>query len=194
MTGKHDGSAKPEHEDDTVDVGSLFRGTATITFVVEVVACIMMLGSLAAYIINMSGLIQIVTVQTAALLLMIGGIVTLGFFLITIGFFVRVNRRISRAAIWEGAGKIDLSTRGAKSVLAIYILAVGLVLLLGMYIFYLAYETYLAPIALTSLSIFGFSISFSIFLLALLIQVIVIAVGRTAGPIVRKVLAEDSNR
>ncbi|NWF95905.1 MAG: hypothetical protein HXY34_07150 [Candidatus Thorarchaeota archaeon] len=180
--------------DDTemMDVGSLFRGTATVTFVVEVITAIMMLGSLVAYMVSRSGVVQIIDMDLAVILLLVGAIVTMFFFLATIGFFVRVNRRISRAVIWEGVRSLDLRKPRVKTVVLIYCFAVGLILVIGMWSYYLLWKNVLAPVAATSLSWFGFSISLGGFVLALLVQLVVAAVGRTASSVIRVVLAESS--
>ncbi|MEM4736083.1 MAG: hypothetical protein QXS20_10255 [Candidatus Thorarchaeota archaeon] len=174
-----------------LDVASLFRGTISVALLVEVVTGIMMLGSAAAFVISRSGLTQVVNEETAGILLLVGGVITLMFFLLTISFFVRVSRRIGRMAIWDGSAEVDLKRPAAKAVVTIYGSAIGLVVIIGMYLFYLFYKNYLREMATTSLSVFGFSISLAVFLLALLLQLVVIVIGRSAAKVIRTVLAED---
>ena len=73
----------------------------------------------------------------------------------------------------------------------IYGLAVGLILIMGIYGYYLVYKYFFADLATTSLSFFGISLSLGILLLAFLIQVVIMTIGRTATTIIRKVLDED---
>ncbi len=167
----------------------MFRGTATITLVAEIVSAIMLLGSATAYVLR--DYISIIELDIAILLLLVGAMLTLFIFLAAIGFFVRFNRRIGRIVIAEGVGEVDLNRPGVKTVVIIYGLAVGFILILGIYGYYLIWVYFLSAQAATSLSFFGMSISVGIFFIALLVQIVITVIGRTATTIIRKVLAED---
>ncbi len=179
-------------DDDSLDIGGLFRGTATVTFVIEIVTAIVMLGSIVARIISLSGIIAVIEIDVAIFLLLVGSMITLFFFLAAISFFVRFNRRIGRFMIGDGIHRVNLGKPGVKSVVIIYGIAVGLILFMGMYGYWLLYKYYLITFTVDSLAITVFTIALGIFLLALFIQIVVAAIGRTATTIVRKVLAENS--
>jgi len=176
-------------EEELLDVGSMFRGTATITLVAEIVSAIMLLGSATAYVLR--DYVSIIEPDIAIFLLLVGAMLTLFIFLGAIGFFVRFNRRIGRMVIAEGVGEVDLNRPGVKTVVIIYGLAVGFILILGIYGYYLVWIYLLAAQAATSLSFFGMAISVGIFFIALLVQIVITVIGRTATTIIRKVLAED---
>jgi hypothetical protein len=59
---------------------------------------------------------------------------------------------------------------------------------MGIYGYYLVYKYYFASLAATSLSFFGITLSLGIFLLALLVQIVVTVLGRTAASMIRGVL------
>ncbi|TFG30928.1 hypothetical protein EU527_13765 [Candidatus Thorarchaeota archaeon] len=183
--------SRPDDETEMLDVGSLFRGTATITLVAEIIAAIMLLGSGTAFIVSRSGLIEALEFDVAVFLLLLGSMITLFIFLGAIGFFVRFNRKIGGVVIGEGIGEVDLKRPGVKTVVIIYGLAVGLILIMGVYGYYLIYKYFFADLAQTSLSFLGISISVGILVMAFLVQVVIITLGRTATTIIRKVLAED---
>lgn len=178
-------------ESEMLDVGSLFRGTATLTLVGEIVSAIMLLGSGVAYVFSRSGLIEVLELDVAVFLLLGGAMLTLFLFLGAIGFFVRFNRKIGRVVIGEGIGEVDLNRPGVKTVVIIYGLAVGLFLIMGVYGYWLVYKYFFATMALTSLSFFGIAVSLGIFVMSFLVQAIIAIIGRTATTIIRKVLAED---
>jgi hypothetical protein len=180
-----------DEKSEMLDVGSLFKGTATITLVAEIVAAIMLLGSATAYVVSRSGLIEELEFDVAIILLLGGAMVTLLLFLGAIGFFVRFNRKIGRFVIGEGIGEVDLKRPGVKTVVIIYGLAVGLILIIGVYGYWLVYKYFFAPIALTSLSFLGISVSLGILVMSFLTQIVLVIIGRTATTIIRKVLAED---
>lgn len=167
----------------------MFRGTATITLVAEIVSAIMLLGSTTAYFLR--DFVSIIEPDVAIFLLLVGAMLTLFIFLGAIGFFVRFNRRIGRIVIAEGIGEVDLNRPGVKTVVIIYGLAVGFILILGIYGYYLVWVYFLSTQAATSLSFFGISISVGIFFIALLVQIVLTVIGRTATTIIRKVLAEE---
>jgi hypothetical protein len=177
-------------DEELLDVGSMFRGTATLTLVAEIVSVIMLLGSTTAYILR--NYVSIIEPIIAIFLLLFGAMVTLFIFLGAIGFFVRFNRRIGRIVIGEGVGDIDLNRPGAKMVVIIYGLAVGFILILGIYGYYLLWVYFLAAESASSLSFFGISVSIGIFFISLLVQIVITVIGRTATTIIRKVLAEDA--
>lgn len=176
-------------DEELLDVGSMFRGTATITLVAEIVSAIMLLGSATAYILR--DYVSAIQTDVAIFLLLVGGMVTLFIFLGAISFFVRFNRRIGRVVIAEGIGEVDLNRPGVKTVVIIYGLAVGFILILGVYGYYLLWVYFLAAQSAASLSFFGMSISIGIFFISLLVQIVIMVIGRTATTMIRKVLAED---
>jgi hypothetical protein len=190
-----DYTSEPEvdaKESEMLDIGSLFRGTATLTLVGEIVSVIMLLGTITAFVISRSGLIEALEVDVAIFLLLGGAMVTLFLFLGAIGFFVRFNRRIGRIVIGEGIGEVDLNRPGVKMVVIIYGLAIGLILIMGVYGYWLLYKYFFAAMAATSLSFFGITVSLGIFVMSFLVQFVIAVIGRTATTIIRKVLAEDA--
>jgi len=181
-----------EREDEAteIDVSSLLRGTATVAFVAQLVSGIGIVGSLIVYAISRpGGLVESIDLDVAIFLLMLGAMLTLFLFLGAIGFFVRVNRRLGRIVMSENLESVDLSRPGAKPVVVLYGMAVGLILIMGMYGYWLVYKYYLAAIASTALSFFAFSISLAVFVLAFLVEVVLVAIGRTASGMVKKILA-----
>jgi hypothetical protein len=179
-----------EEAGEPIDVGSLFRGTATITFVAEIVSAIMLLGSTVAYILRDQPWIQNLQPDVAIFLLLLAGMITLFFFLAAIGFFVRFNRRVTSAVISSDIGTVDLSKPRVRTVVVIYGIGVGLILIMGIYGYYLIYTYYLAALAATSLSFFGMTLSLGILVVAFLVQIVIAALGRTAASMIRTVLNE----
>lgn len=180
--------ARRARDSEEIDVGGLFRGTATVTFITEIIAAIMLLGSSVAYVLRGQGWIQSIEPDMAILLLMVGSIVTLFFFLGTIGFFIRFNRRVTRFVITDDIGSVDLSKGRVRSVVMIYVLAVGMMFIVGIYSYYLLYKHLFFQQATESLSFFGIIMSIGIFIVAFLVQIVVTILGRTAAKIIRTVL------
>lgn len=68
---------------------------------------------------------------------------------------------------------------------------VELILIMGIYGYWLVYKYFFAALATTSLSFFGIVVSLGIFIMSFLIQVVITTIDRTATTIIRKVLDEE---
>ncbi len=181
------------NEERLFDIGALFRSSAIITLVVQIVSVIVMLGSISAFYLDefIPGLSEDIRV----LLLLVGSIITLMIFLIAFSFFWRFSRRISNAVIGPGVEVVDVDKPRVKSVVYTYGLMVGLVGITGIYLWYLIHKYYLAPWAASydSISLLVFSLALGAFFIALLIQIIIAIVGRTASRIIFEVLDSDDS-
>lgn len=174
---------------DTFDIGGLFRGSATVTFVVEIIATIVMLGSLAAYYVD--GLLPALTADIQILLLLVGSIVTLFVFLAAMGVFVRFSRRISDLVIGPGIQEVPMDTPRVRTVVYIYAILVTLMAATGLFLWYLVHKYTLGPWAGDSISLMIFGLALGAFFIALLVQIIVALVGRTATKVIIEVLDQD---
>ena len=181
------------NEERMFDIGALFRSSAIITLVVQIVSVIVMLGSISAFYLDefIPGLSEDIRV----LLLLVGSIITLMIFLIAFSFFWRFSRRISNAVIGPGVEVVDIDKPRVKTVVYMYGLMVGLVGITGIYLWYLVHKYYLAPWAASydSISLLVFSLAMGAFFIALLIQIIIAVVGRTASRIIFEVLDSDDS-
>ena len=194
MVNMTEESGAPVHRsDDYINLGSLFRSSATIMFVVQIVAVIAMIGSLAAYFIGdvffaLSGDMQI-------LALLLASIVVLVVFLVAISAFVRFSRRIGDAVVGPGIEEVRMSTPRVKGVVVLYALLVLLMAVTGIYTWYLVDTNILVPWALSnnSLSLRVFGLALGAFIIGLLIQVIIAAVGRSATKVIIEVLDADDS-
>ncbi|MGY5879383.1 MAG: hypothetical protein RTV31_03985 [Candidatus Thorarchaeota archaeon] len=187
-------SGAPVHRsDDTINLGSLFRSSATIMFVVQIVAVIAMIGAIAAYYIGDVYFALAGDMQILALLL--ASIVVLVVFLVAISTFVRFSRRIGDAVVGPGIEEVRMSTPRVKGVVILYALLVLLMTITGIYTWYLVDSNILTPWATAnnSLSLRVFGLAMGAFIIGLLIQVIIAAVGRSATKVIIEVLDGDDS-
>ncbi|MGY5858930.1 MAG: hypothetical protein RTU63_06140 [Candidatus Thorarchaeota archaeon] len=185
------GVAPSHREDDYINLGSLFRSSATITFVVQIVGLIAMIGSLAAYYIGdeffgLTGDMQI-------LALLLASIAVLVIFLAAISAFVRFSRRIGDAVVGPGIEEVRMNTPRVKGVVILYAVLVVMMAITGIYIWYLIDARILTPFAGSSLSLRVFGLALGACFIALLIQVIIAAVGRSATKVIIEVLDGDDS-
>ena len=185
------GVAPMSKDDDYINLGSIFRSSATITFVVQIVGVIAMIGSLAAYYIGdeLFGLPG--DMQVLALLLASIGVLVI--FLAAISAFVRFSRRIGDAVVGPGIEEVRMNTPRVKSVVILYAILVVLMAITGIYVWYLVDARILTPWAGTSLSLRIFGLALGACFIALLIQVIIAAVGRSATKVIIEVLDGDDS-
>jgi len=185
------GVAPSPRDEDYINLGSLFRSSATITFVVQIVATIAMIGALAAYFIgdvyfSLAGDMQI-------LALLLASIVVLVIFLAAISAFVRFSRRIGDAVVGPGIEEVRRDTPGVKGVVTLYAVLVLMMAITGIYVWYLVDARILTPFAGTSLSLRVFGLALGAFFISLLIQVIIAVVGRSATKVIIEVLDGDDS-
>ena len=179
--------------DDYFDLGSMFRNSATITFVIQIAAVILMVGSLTAYAIG--DLFFTIADELKILLLLVISIIFLIFFLAAISAFVRFTRKIGNAVVGPGIEQVRFDTPKVKMVVMLYGTLVVVMAVTGLYIWYLVDLYYLAPwvAAAGSVALGIFSLALGAFMIALLVQIIIAGVGRSATKIIIEVLDADDD-
>jgi MFS family permease len=179
--------------DDYFDLGSLFRNSATITFVIQIAAVILIVGSLTAYAIG--DLFFAIADELKILLLLVISIIFLIFFLAAISAFVRFSRKIGNAVVGPGIEQVRFDTPKVRMVVILYGTLVVLMAVTGLYIWYLIDLYYLAPwvAAANSVSLGIFSIALGAFMISLLVKIIIAGVGRSATKIIIEVLDADDD-
>lgn len=185
--------APGRRSEDYINLGSLFRNSATITFVIQIVAVIIMFGALAAYFIGDKVLALSADIQILVLLL--ACIIALVIFLAAIGVFVRFSRRIGDAVVGPGIEEVRMDTPRVKAVVILYGLLVAVMGITGLYAWYLVDSNFLVAWAASynSISLRIFGVALGAFVIALLIQIIIAIVGRSATKIIIEVLDADDS-
>ncbi len=177
--------------EDYINLGSLFRSSATITFVVQIIAVIVMIGSLSAYYIadEFLGL----NTELRILVLLITSILALLVFLAAMSVFIRFSRRIGDAVVGPGIEEVRMDTPRVKLVVVSFALLVVLMAITGIYIWYLFDLYILSTLAGTSLLLRLSGYALGAFFIALLIQAIIAGVGRSATKVIIEVLDADDS-
>jgi uncharacterized membrane protein len=109
--------------------------------------------------------------------------------------FIRFSRRIGDAVVGPGIQQVRMDTPKIKTVVITYGILVALMAVTGVYIWYLLDKNYLAPWAesLNSISMRIFGIALGAFIIALLVQIIIAGVGRSATKVILEVLDADDS-
>ncbi|MFO7836835.1 MAG: hypothetical protein R6V83_09280 [Candidatus Thorarchaeota archaeon] len=188
MAKEKSSEQKPENQ---VNIKSTFRASATVTFVVQIAAIIIMIGSLAAYLIGYT--VYDLPVDIQILLLLVGSMITLMVFLGAIGLFIRFSRRVSDAVVGHSITKVSLDAPRVKPILVLYGMLIALMGVTGVYVWYLVDQRILSIWAesLNSISLRIFGLALGAFFVAMLIQIIVAMMGRSATKVIVRVLDAD---
>ncbi|NHI82897.1 MAG: hypothetical protein EAX81_01150 [Candidatus Thorarchaeota archaeon] len=178
---------------DVFDLGSMFRSSATISFVIQIAAVILMIGSLIAFAIG--DLFLALNDELKVLLFLIISILFLAMFLAAISIFVRFSRRIGNTVVGPGIEQVRFDTPGVKGVVILYGVLVALMAILGIYGWYLIDIYYLTPFAASfnSISLRIFGLALGAFFIAFLVQIIIAGVGRSATKVIIEVLDADDD-
>ncbi len=179
--------------DNIFDISGLFRTSAVATFVVEIVSVIVMIGAIAAF--YMGKILQFIDPEIQLLLLMVGIATTMLVFLAAFSIFVRFSRRISNRIIGRGIHGVQMDSMRVKIVVYVYALLLLLMGAIGIYVWYLVDKNVLSPWALAenSISLRIFGLALGALFIAILIQIIIAVVGRTASKVIVEVLATDDS-
>jgi hypothetical protein len=179
--------------EDYINLGSVFRNSATITFVIQIISVIAMIGSISAFLVG--NVFFSLTGEMQVLALLLGCIVSLIIFLAAISAFVRFSRRIGDAVVGPGIEEVRMDTPRVKAVVILYALLVTMMGITGFYAWYLIDSNYLIAWAASynSISLRVFGIALGAFFIALLIQVIIAGVGRSATKVIIEVLDADDS-
>ncbi len=177
---------------DMFDIGSLFRTSATLTFVVQIISAVVMLGSLTGYYVG--DLIPGLDPDFQVLLFLVASAAAIMVFLAALSVFLRFSRRIGNKVIGPGIEKVRLDSPKVKLVVYAYGILVFIMGIIGVYIWWIVHIRVLTPwIAANGGSILLaiFSYALGAFFIALLIQIIIAGVGRSSTKIIIEVLDAD---
>jgi hypothetical protein len=179
--------------EDYINLGSVFRNSATVTFVIQIVAVIAMIGSISGFLIG--DIFFALSDDLKILALLLASIVALIIFLAAISAFVRFSRRIGDAVVGPGIEEVRMDTPRVKAVVILYALLVTMMGVTGFYAWYLIDSNYLIAWAASynSISLRVFGIALGAFFIALLIQIIIAGVGRSATKVIIEVLDADDS-
>ncbi len=188
MCGARDDSGRA-----TFNISRIFRQSAKVTLTIEIVSAVVMLGAIVAYLIG--GSLGAIDPDLQVLLLLVGIIVTLLVFLAAFGAFVRLSGRIGDVVVGPGLDSVPRDTPRVKAVMYTYGILVILMVVTGIYSWYLVDKAILTPWAasLSSISLRIFGLALGAFVISLLIQIVIAVVGRTATRVVIEVLDMDDD-
>ena len=177
-------------EKDVFNVDRLFSVMTTATLVIELLACIVLIGAGVGYLLVLTGYYDIISANTDlfVLLFLVGGGIT---FFILIGFlsvFIRIQDNVKRFVLGGGIGQVVTASREGRVILVLYAGSILFFFIASGYGFYLLWKYYIKIIFQTqSLFIPIMIAAVGLILTCLVAQVISAGVSRYAARVARDI-------
>ncbi|MBD3404578.1 MAG: hypothetical protein GF411_00405 [Candidatus Lokiarchaeota archaeon] len=169
-----------------LNIGDLIRNSAILTFVIQILSVIFMVGSLGAVLVG--SILPALTFELEVFLyLLLTAFVIMGF-LLAIGVFIRLNRRITENIVKEQVDELDIDSGKVKLFLYLYGIMAAFLGLTGIYGWFLVEIYYFLPWSLTlpdyailPFQIFG--VSLGVFIIATILLLTIIIEGKIADKV-----------
>ncbi|MFX1476133.1 MAG: hypothetical protein ACFFCO_11740, partial [Promethearchaeota archaeon] len=98
---------------DMFNVDRLFSVMTTATIIIEIVACIVLIGAGVGYLLVLTGYYDIIAanIDLFILLFLLGGGITFFILIAFIGFFIRIQDNVKRFVLADGIGHVVTASR-----------------------------------------------------------------------------------
>ena len=186
----------------SIDWDRVFGGIASVTFGLQLLSFIILLGAGIIFLLMLSGIWGILVANEDIFiffLLMAGGFVFL-LFVWLLGVFLRFHRRVRKGIVGQGVGYIDADDSATKTVLALFAISTLFVLVAGIYGYYLLWKYLLYPWGSSWLASMGLSgilfyelgllivfIALGVIIITLVMQILTLLINRYTGRLVASI-------
>ena len=189
----------PTQEKRTIDWDRIFGGIASVTFGLQLISFLILLGAGIIFLLMLSGIwgILVASEDIFIFVLLLAGGFSFLLFVWLLGVFLRFHRGVRRVIVGRGVGHIDADDSATKTVLTMFAISTLFVLVAGIYGYYLLWKYFLQPWGaswLTSLGLTGILfyeigllivfIALGIIVITLIMQFLTLAINRYTGRLV----------
>jgi hypothetical protein len=155
-----------------INLDRVFAGATTATFIIQLLAILVLIGSSVGYLFVLSGIWNFIKTSPfgqdiLVLLLLIGGAVAFAILMKFFGFFIQSHLRVKRFVLGEGIGQVSRGSRDGRFILSMFAVAIIFFTLAGLYTIYLLWKYLLLDLWIATDSIYP-----SLIILAIAILVI----------------------
>jgi hypothetical protein len=132
---------------DKFDWDRVFGGIASATFGVQLISILILFGAGVVFVLMLTGIWGVVVAiqDIFILVVLLGSGFTFLLFIWLLGLFLRFHRRVRRFILGKGVGDVDADNPASKTILSLFAGAVVLVLIAGIYGYYLLWKYILSP-------------------------------------------------
>jgi hypothetical protein len=186
----------------TIDWDRIFGGIASVTFALQLLSFIVLLGAGIVFLLMLSGIWSILVANDDIFIfvLLLGGGFVFLLFVWLLGVFLRFHRRVRKFIVGEGVGHIDADDSSTKTVLTLFAISTLFVLVAGIYGYYLLWKyllqpwgaAWLAAMGLTGILLYEIGIlivfiALGIIIITLIMQILTLSINRYTGRLVASI-------
>ncbi len=183
----------------SIDWDRVFGGIASVTFGLQLLSFLILLGAGIIFLLMLSGIWIILVANDDILIfiLLLGGGFTFLLFVWLLGVFLRFHGRVRRFIVGRGVGQIDADDSATKTVLTLFAISTLFVLVAGIYGYYLVWKYLLQPWGAAWLNLMGLTgslfyeigliivfIALGVIITTLIMQILTLAINRYTGRLV----------
>jgi len=148
MSGKEKrGPSGQESSESMINVDRLLGATTTATFVLELLAILVLIGSLVGHALVVTGIWDIIKPNTdlVVFLLLVGAAIAFFIFMAFFGFFTRFHGRVRSFIVGPGVGRVITTSREGRIIISLFAMAVVFFFAASCYGYYLLWKSILIP-------------------------------------------------
>jgi hypothetical protein len=190
---------KANEEKRSIDWDQVFGGIASVTFALQLLSFLVLLGAAIVFLLMLSGIwgILVANEDIFIFVLLLAGGFTFLLFVWLLGVFLRFHRKIRNFIIGRGVGHIDADDSATKTVLTLFAISTLFVLVAGIYGYYLLWKYMLQPWGATWLNLMGLTgalfyeiglfivfIAIGVLIITLIMQILTLAINRYTGRLI----------
>ncbi|MFX1243804.1 MAG: hypothetical protein ACFE8F_02515 [Promethearchaeota archaeon] len=182
-----------------INLDRLFAGATTATFIIQLLAILVLIGSSVGYLFVWSGIWEFIKISPygqdiLVFLLLCGGAIAFAILMLFFGFFIRSHQRVKRFVLGEEIGRGIRGSRDGGFILSLFAVAIVFFTLAGLYAIYLLWKYLVFDLWILTDSIYPSLIILSIAILVItfLIQLASRMVSRYATRTVKRITKEST--
>ncbi len=190
------------HEKRVINWDRIFGGIGSVTFALQLLSFIVLLGAGVVFLLMLTGIWQILVANDDIFIfvLLLGGGFVFLLFVWLLGVFLRFHRRVRKFIVGPGVGHIDADDSATKTVLTLFAISTLFVLVAGIYGYYLLWKYFLQPWGTAWLATMGLTgtllyeiglfvvfIALGVIIITLIMQMLTLAINRYTGRLVASI-------
>lgn len=180
----------------------IFGGIASVTFGLQLLAFLVVLGAGIVFVLMLSGIwgMLVANEDVFIFVLLLGGGFAFLLFVWLLGIFLRFHRGVRRFIVGQGVGHIDADDSATKTVLTLFAISTLFVLVAGIYGYYLLWKYILQPWGTAWLASMGLTgilfyeigllivfIALGVIIITLIMQALTLLINRYTGHLVTSI-------
>jgi len=147
MSGKEKRGPSGQESESMINIDRLLGATTTATFVLELLALLVLIGALVGYTLVFTGVWDVIKQNTdlVVFLLLVGAALAFFIFMAFFGFFTKFHGRVRSFIVGSGVGRVVTTSREGRIIISLFAMAVVFFFAASCYGYYLLWKSILIP-------------------------------------------------